>query len=78
MAQVTSVGLFEAKTHLSEIIRRVVDGEMFIITVRGEPVAELRPLSAARTPWRRGQARNPRYRMAEDFDEPLAELADYR
>lgn len=78
MAQVTEVGLFEAKARLSEIVRRVVGGEIFVITVRGEPVAELRPLSTAKAEWKRGQARNPRYRMADDFDEPLAALAEHR
>ncbi len=38
------VGLFEAKTHLSELVRQVKVGESFLITQRGEPVAELGPI----------------------------------
>lgn len=36
------IGVHEAKTHLSAILQRVKAGEEFIITHRGEPVAELR------------------------------------
>lgn len=40
----TEVGLFEAKTRLSEIVRKVKTGESFIITQRGEPAAKLTPI----------------------------------
>lgn len=39
----SSVGVHEAKTHLSDLLRRVEAGETVTITRRGEPVAELRP-----------------------------------
>ena len=39
----TTVGVHEAKTHLSDLLRRVEAGETVTITRRGEPVAELRP-----------------------------------
>lgn len=38
-----TVGVHQAKTHLSDLIRRVEAGETVTITRRGEPVAELRP-----------------------------------
>lgn len=38
-----AVGVHEAKTHLSDLLRRVEAGETVTITRRGEPVAELRP-----------------------------------
>ena len=38
-----TVGVHEAKTHLSDLLRRVEAGETVTITRRGEPVAELRP-----------------------------------
>ena len=53
----TEVGLFEAKTRLSELVRQVKTGESFIITQRGEPAAEL-------TPIRNNGRRSPR-RIAE-------------
>ena len=40
----TEIGLFEAKTRLSELVRQVRAGESFIITQRGEPAAELTPI----------------------------------
>jgi len=59
------IGMFESK------------GERFYITRRGKRVAELRPVEAERQPLSRGCARNPGYRMAEDFDHPLEDLKDY-
>jgi prevent-host-death family protein len=38
-----TIGIFEAKTRLSEIVRKAEAGERFIITVRGRPVAEVGP-----------------------------------
>lgn len=40
----TEIGLFEAKTRLSELVRQVKGGESFVITQRGEPAAQLVPL----------------------------------
>ena len=37
------VGAFAAKTNLSEILRKVEQGERFTITVRGRPVADIVP-----------------------------------
>ncbi len=36
------VGVFEAKTHLSDLLRRVEAGVVVVIERRGQPVAELR------------------------------------
>ncbi len=38
-----TVGSFEAKTHLSELLERVGQGEEFTITKHGKPVARLVP-----------------------------------
>ena len=46
----TEIGAFDAKTKLSEILRKVDQGERFTITVRGRAVADVVPT----------QARNPR------------------
>jgi prevent-host-death family protein len=35
--------MFEAKTHLTRLIRRVANGERIVITNRGKPVAMLVP-----------------------------------
>ena len=39
----TSVGTFEAKTHLTQLLVRVAKGEKIVITNRGQPVAMLVP-----------------------------------
>ena len=44
----TDIGIFEAKTRLSELLRRTQTGESFRITQRGIPVAELTPIGSAK------------------------------
>lgn len=69
------IGAFEAKTRLSEILDRVDKGDVYVITKRGRPVAELRPLS------KRGGLRfgsdAGRITIREDFDAPIPELKKY-
>lgn len=43
-----SFGLFEAKTHLSELIARAERGEEVVITRHHKPVAKLVPVDAER------------------------------
>lgn len=64
-----SVGVHEAKTHLSRLLERVEAGEEIVITRRGEEVARLVP---ARPDDKRhfGLDRG-RWAVPEDFDAPL-------
>ena len=39
----SEVGAFEAKTHLPQLLKRVEQGERFVITRHRQPVAELIP-----------------------------------
>jgi prevent-host-death family protein len=39
----TEIGAFDAKTKLSEILRKVEQGERFTITLRGRPMADVVP-----------------------------------
>lgn len=39
--------LYDAKAKLSEVVRKVREGHNVTITVHGEPVAEMRPISKA-------------------------------
>ncbi len=71
------IGIFEAKTHLSELIDKVEKGQTFVITRRGKKVAELRPHAGARRPLTRGCAANDDYWMAPDFDETPEDFDDY-
>jgi prevent-host-death family protein len=41
-----TVGLFEAKTHLSELIARAERGEETVITRHNKPVAKIVPITA--------------------------------
>ena len=43
----TTVGTFEAKTHLTRLLERVARGERIVITNRGKPVAMLVPAELA-------------------------------
>ena len=50
----SSVGAFDAKTHLSRLLEEVREGAVVTITVRGVPVAKLVPAEAeVRLPARR-------------------------
>jgi len=40
----SSIGLFEAKTHLSALAKRVAGGEEITVTDRGRPVMKLVPI----------------------------------
>ena len=39
----TTVGAFDAKTHLNSLLKRVSKGEVIRITLRGVPIAKLVP-----------------------------------
>ena len=43
MSQLLTIGAYETKTHLADLLRQVRGGQGFTITQRGEPVAELLP-----------------------------------
>jgi len=64
-----SVGVHEAKTHLSKLLERVSAGEEIVITRRGEEVARLIP--ARRAGARRLGIDRDRYVVPDDFDAPL-------
>ena len=44
MSATQTIGTYETKTRLAEILRQVRTGQGFVITQRGQPVAELRPI----------------------------------
>ena len=41
-----TIGAFDAKTHLGDLLAKVARGESFLITKRGKPVATISPLTA--------------------------------
>jgi prevent-host-death family protein len=64
-----SVGVHEAKTHLSRLLEDVAAGEEVVITRRGEEVATLVPVR--RPTARQFGTDRGRFVVPEDFDEPL-------
>lgn len=71
----THVGVHEAKTTLSQLLRRVAEGEEIVITNGGEPAARLVPIAAASTR-RIGQFAGL-FVVPDDFDETPTEIADF-
>jgi prevent-host-death family protein len=63
-----SVGVHEAKTHLSRLLDDVAAGEEVVITRRGEEIASLVP---RRSKKRQLGTDRGRFVVPEDFDEPL-------
>jgi prevent-host-death family protein len=69
------IGAFEAKTRLSELLERVDKGQVYVITRRGRPIAELRP-APGRTGLGFGSDAG-RITIGEDFDAPIPEFQEY-
>lgn len=63
------VGVHEAKTTLSDLLRRVAAGQEVTITRSGEPVAQLVPVPRRAT--RTLGADRGRFEVPDDFDAPL-------
>ena len=73
MPATATVGLFEAKTHLSEYVARAERGEEVVIMRHNKPVAKIVPLHA------RGAVPSenipPFIQRTHDMGEPLIDLA---
>ena len=65
----SEVGVHEAKTHLSRLLRRVAAGEEIVILRSGTPIARLVP--AAPVTDRALGVDAVRFVVPDDFDEPL-------
>jgi antitoxin (DNA-binding transcriptional repressor) of toxin-antitoxin stability system len=72
------VGTFEAKTHLSRLLRQARAGKRIVITQRGKPVAEMGPINAGiqqkLSHW--GDMEGKIW-MADDFCDELKELTEF-
>lgn len=70
------INVHEAKTKLSQLLKRVMNGEEIIIARAGTPLARLVPYQSdnptGRVP---GRYANKGY-IADDFDAPLREFED--
>jgi prevent-host-death family protein len=76
LVPMTRVGMHEAKTHLSQLVERALEGEEIVLTRRGEPAVRLVPersgggFAALAGVWQ------GRVRIAEDFDELPDDVAE--
>jgi prevent-host-death family protein len=70
------VGMHDAKTHLSQLVERALAGEEIVLTRRGEPAVRLVPERAGAGFASLAGVWRGRVRIAEDFDELPAELAE--
>jgi prevent-host-death family protein len=61
--------LYEAKTHLSELVERAAKGEEIVIAKNGVPMAKLVPLE--KKPKRVPGCWEGKVWIADDFDAPL-------
>jgi prevent-host-death family protein len=64
------VNVYEAKTHLSRLLREVALGEEVVIAMDGRPVARLVPVTSNEATRQLGFAAG-RVRIGDDFDAPL-------
>jgi prevent-host-death family protein len=67
------VNVHEAKTTLSKLLKRVMNGEEIIIARAGSPVARLTPLKRSATRRVPGSAAG-KITISPDFDAPLPEF----
>ncbi len=64
------INIYEAKTHFSKLIARVMGGEEIIIGKSGKPIARLVPFSGKPVNRRPGTAAKTIF-VSPDFDAPL-------
>ncbi|MBZ0185661.1 MAG: type II toxin-antitoxin system Phd/YefM family antitoxin [Candidatus Obscuribacterales bacterium] len=66
------INIHQAKTNLSRLVERVLNGEEIVISRSGKPVAKLVPFTKRTTVRKLGLMKG-RIRMKPDFDAPLPE-----
>jgi prevent-host-death family protein len=72
---IEDIGAFEVKTRLSELLERVQRGQVYRITKRGKPVAELRPAAPDVDRPRFGHDKG-RLVMCDDFEARVPDFDD--
>ena len=68
----TLVNIHEAKTHLSRLLARVLEGEEIVIAKSGKPVARLVAVQSQAQRRVFGQDKGL-FEVPDDFDDPLPE-----
>jgi len=70
------VNIHQAKTQLSKLIQKVIDGEEVVIAKHNKPIAKLVHLKTEKPERRIGTAMGL-VRISPDFDEPLDDFKEY-
>ncbi|MGH2944799.1 MAG: type II toxin-antitoxin system Phd/YefM family antitoxin [Solirubrobacteraceae bacterium] len=70
------VGMHEAKTKLSQLVKRVEAGEDIVIARNGKPVARLMAVAGTNSLAAVHGALRGRVQLAEDFDELPDDIAE--
>jgi len=72
----TTVNIHEAKTNLSHLIQKVLQGDRVIIAKAGHPVIELKAYKDRHMSRKAGFLKGKIW-ISEDFDAPLDEFNEY-
>lgn len=73
----TQATIHQAKTHLSKLIRKALDGEEVIIAKRDKPLVRLEAVYSKKPKRKLGSGKGLVAYIAPDFDEPLEDFAEY-
>lgn len=72
---ITAVGMYEAKTNLSRLVRKVAEGDEIVILKGGTPVAKLVRYEPPAEPRKPGLLKG-KFTIAPDFDDPLPDFEE--
>jgi prevent-host-death family protein len=72
----TQVALADAQSRLPDLVAAVAQGEEFVIVLDGKPVAKVTGADEEKPRPVFGSARG-KFEMADDFDAPLDDFAEY-
>lgn len=73
----TQMTIEEVRDQLTELIKKVGQGEEVVIMEGQRPVARLAPVPTLPRRAHRGSAKHRPHFMADDFDAPLEDFKDY-
>lgn len=73
----TQATIHQAKTHLSKLIRKALDGEEVIIAKRDKPLVRLEAVHSKKSKRKLGSGKGLVTYIAPDFDEPLKDFSEY-
>jgi prevent-host-death family protein len=74
----TQIALSDAQSRLPDLVAAVANGEEFVITLEGKPVARVTAAAAEKPKRVFGSARGMIVEIADDFDAPLDDFAEYK